>query len=138
MDKVVIRRLPLLEAPPASPILDGVRIRMPAGEAAPVYNGGPWRFISYLEFLAGTGLWRGNHYHERKREYVYVISGTVLGAFEDIDSGERLEVDLPAGTTVLIEPRCAHAFREQGYAQAFECAPLEFDADDAFPFVVGR
>ena len=48
MERVTIRRLPVLDRPPAEPILDGVRIRMPAGEAVPVWNGGPWRFIAYL------------------------------------------------------------------------------------------
>ncbi len=138
MDRVTIRRLPLLDQPPPEPVLDGVRIRMPAGEAAPVFNGGPWRFISVLEFLPGTGLWRGNHWHAVKREHLYVISGRVLGVFEDIDSGERLEAELEAGTTVVVEPRCAHAFRERGEARVLECAPQPFDPTDAFPRIVGR
>lgn len=137
MRGVTIRRLPVLEKPPARPILDGVRIVMPAGEAAPVWNGGPWRFIAYLELLPGPGLWRGNHWHERKTEYFYVISGRLRGVFEDLDSGERLEADLDAGTTVVIEPRVAHAFRGLERSQAIECSPLEFDAGDAFPKRVG-
>lgn len=138
LSKVSIRSLPVLDAPPAAPILDGVRIRMAAGEAAPVFNGGPWRFIAYLEFLPGTGAWRGNHYHEKKREYFYIISGSVRGVFEDVDSGERAEAVLSAGDVVVIEPRCAHAFTAVAYSQAIECSPLEFDASDAYPRVVAR
>jgi len=137
MDKLSIRQLPVLDAPPAAPILEGVRIRMPAGEAAPVFNGGPWRFIAWLEFAAGTGAWRGNHYHERKREYFYVIRGTLLGRFQDVDTGEYLEQELPEGTVIVIEPRLAHAFQGVGYAQCMECSPLVFDASDAFPHVPG-
>lgn len=134
--KVSIRKLPVLDAPPSQPILDGVRIRMAAGEAAPVFNGGPWRFIAYLEFLPGTGAWRGNHYHEKKRESFYILTGRVRGVFEDVDTGERAEADLDAGTVIVIEPRCAHAFTALEYAQAIECSPLEFDASDAYPRVV--
>ena len=137
LSKVSIRSLPVLDAPPAQPILDGVRICMAAGEAAPVFNGGPWRFIAYLEFLPGTGAWRGNHFHEKKREYFYIISGRVLGMFEDVDTGERAEAELATGDVIVIEPRCAHAFRAIDRAQAIECSPLEFDASDAYPRVVG-
>ncbi len=135
--KVSIRRLPVLDAPPARPILDGVRIRMSAGEAAPVFNGGPWRFIAYLEFLPGTGTWRGNHFHEKKRESFYIIKGRLRGVFEDVDTGERAEAELEAGDVIVIEPRCAHAFTALEYAQAIECSPYEFDASDAYPRVVG-
>ena len=135
--KVAILSLPVLDAPPAQPRLDGVRIKMAAGEAAPVFNGGPWRFIAYLEFLPGTLAWRGNHYHEKKREYFYVIRGRLHGVFEDVDTGERAEAELVAGDVIVIEPRCAHAFRALEHAQAIECSPLEFDASDAYPRVVG-
>ena len=135
--KVSIRRLPVLDAPPATPVLDGVRIRMAAGEAAPVFNGGPWRFIAYLEFLAGTGAWRGNHFHERKRESFYVIQGRVRAVFEDVDTGERDEAVLEAGDVAVIEPRCAHAFAALEYAQVIEASPLEYDAGDAFPHPIG-
>ena len=136
--KVAIRSLPVLDSPPPTPRLDGVRIRMAAGEAAPVFNGGPWRFIAYLEFLPGSGAWRGNHYHEKKREHFYIVKGRVEGVFEDVDTGERAEAVLSAGDVIVIEPRCAHAFRALEYAQAIECSPLEFDAGDAYPRVVGR
>ncbi len=135
--KVSIRSLPVLERPPAHPVLDGVRIRMAAGEAAPVFNGGPWRFIAYLEFLPGTGAWRGNHFHERKRESFYVVTGRLRALFEDVDSGERAEAVLSAGDVLVIEPRCAHAFTALEYAQAIECSPLEYDAGDAHPRVLG-
>ena len=94
-----------------------------------------WRFIAWLEFLADTDAWRGNHYHERKREYFYVVRGTLLGRFEDVDTGEFEEQELPEGTVITIEPRLAHAFQGIGYAHCMECSPLEFDASDAFPWV---
>lgn len=136
MDKVSIRRLPVLDAPPARPVLDGVRIRMPAGEAAPVWNGGPWRFIAYLELLPGPGLWRGNHWHEKKTEYFYVISGRVRGVFEDLDTGGALDTEIETGTTIVIAPRCAHAFAGLERAQAIECSSFEFDPADAYPKVL--
>ena len=136
--KVSIRRLPLLDAPPAQPVLDGVRIRMAAGEAAPVLNGGPWRFIAYLECLPGIGAWRGNHFHEKKREWFYVIRGRLRALFLDVDSGESAEAVLETGDLLVIEPRCAHAFTALEYAQVIECSQLEYDAGDACPRVLGR
>ncbi len=136
-ERLHIRRLPLLKAPPPTPVLDGVRIRMSAGEAAPVFNGGPWRFIAWLEFIDGTGEWRGNHYHEKKRESFYVIRGALLGRFQDLDTGEYQEHELPEGTVLSIEPRVAHAFKGLGYSHCMECSPLEFDASDAYTHVPG-
>lgn len=138
MKGVTIRALPVLDAPPPQPILDGVRIRMRAGEAVPVWNGGPWRFIAYLELLPGEGAWRGNHFHEKKTEYFYVISGRLRGVFEHLDTGEALDTELEAGTTLVIEPRVAHAFKGLERSQALECSPHEFDASDAYAKVVGR
>ena len=138
MDRVTIRRLPVLDRPPERPILDGVRIRMRAGEAVPVWNGGPWRFIAYLELLPGADTWRGNHWHEKKTEYFYVISGRLRGVFEDLDSGERLDTELETGTTVVIAPRVAHAFVGLERSQALECSPFEFDAADAYPRNVAK
>ena len=137
MDKLSVRQLPLLDVPPQAPVLDGVRIKMAAGEAALVFNGGPWRFIAWLEFAEGAIAWRGNHYHERKHESFYVIRGTLLGRFEDLDTGEYLEQELPEGTVLTIAPRLAHAFKGLGYAHCMECSPLEFDASDAYPHVPG-
>ena len=132
MDKVTIRRLPVLDGPPARPVLDGVRIRMRAGETVPVWNGGPWRFIAYLEMLPGSDTWRGNHWHELKTEYFYVVSGRLRAVFEDLDTGERLDTELETGTTVTIAPRVAHAFKGLERSQALECSPFEFDASDAY------
>ncbi len=134
---VTIRALPVLDAPPEKPILSGLRIRMKAGEAAPVFNGTPYRFVAYLEFAAGTGAWRGNHYHEQKRESFYVIRGRLKAAFENVDTGERAETEAREGDVIVIEPRVAHAFQALEYAQAIECSPLDFDATDAYPRVVG-
>jgi mannose-6-phosphate isomerase-like protein (cupin superfamily) len=135
--KVTLRRLPVFERPPETPVLTGARIRMAAGEAAPILNGGPWRFVAYLEFLPGTGAWRGNHFHERKRETFYVVTGRLRAVFEDVDSGERAETELSAGDLLVIEPRCAHAFTALEYAQVIEASPFEYDAADAHPFLLG-
>jgi mannose-6-phosphate isomerase-like protein (cupin superfamily) len=135
--RVSIRRLPVLDGPPQEPVLDGARILMTAGEAAPVFNGSPFRFIAYLEFLPGTGAWRGNHWHERRREALYVIRGRLRAVFEDIDTGERAEAVLETGDLLHIDPRCAHAFQALEYAQVIECSPLDYDAADAYPRVVG-
>lgn len=136
--RVTLRSLPVLDQPPAQPILDGVRIRMAAGEAAPVFNGTPFRFVAYLEFLPGTGAWRGNHFHEKKREAFYVIRGRLHGVFENVDTGERAEAEIGAGDVLMIEPRCAHAFRALEYAQVIECGTQDFDPADAFARVIGR
>jgi mannose-6-phosphate isomerase-like protein (cupin superfamily) len=54
--------------------------------------------ISYREdighvafFELRKGQFRGNHYHEKKEEVFYIISGKIRAIFADIDTFEREE-----------------------------------------------
>ncbi|MEV6375487.1 cupin domain-containing protein [Micromonospora musae] len=135
MDKVQVRRLPVT-APPLPD--EGGRLQSPAGEFARIVNGGTYRYLAYLEFRPETGRPRGNHYHERKIEILYVISGRLRAAYEDLESGERSQATLEAGDLVTVLPRCAHVYYADGPAQAVELAAEPYDPDDVHPYEVGE
>lgn len=131
---VRIRRLPVIRGRPATPVLDGGRILLPAGEFAQVANGGAARFVAYLEFLAGPGRSRGNHVHARRTEILYVIRGRLRARWRDVAGGDRVERVLTAGDLVTVSPGCAHAYEAIEYSQAIELSDTPFDPEDVTPF----
>jgi|SRR5215831_4706686 len=133
-DKLAIRALPIIEGPPATPVTTGGRIRLPAGEFVQVLNGEEARFVALLEFKVGAGLTRGNHFHERKSETLYVVSGRLAAIFVDVDSGERVEHTLVPGDLARVAPRLAHTYRALEPALAIETSPTPFDPADIVPF----
>src|SRR5665647_679797 len=73
--------------------------------------------ISYREdighvafFELKKGQFRGNHYHEKKEEVFYVISGKIRAVFADIDTSEREERILTKGDKVQVPTRLGHIF----------------------------
>lgn len=132
---VTVRRLPVVHGRPATPVLDGGRIVLPAGEFAQVLNGGGGaRFIAYLEFLAGPGRARGRHVHARRSETIYVIRGRIRARWADVASGARAARVLAAGELVQIAPGTAHVYEALEYSQALEFSETSFDPADVTPF----
>jgi mannose-6-phosphate isomerase-like protein (cupin superfamily) len=131
LDKVSIRRLPVVE-PPAPP--DGGRIQTAAGELAQIVNGLELRYLAYVEFKVDAPILRGNHYHEHKHEFLYVISGRLRARYLDLDSGETAEVLLEAGDLVTVAPRCGHVYHPLEYSQAVEFSANAYDPADTLPY----
>ncbi|MER7444891.1 cupin domain-containing protein [Micromonospora avicenniae] len=134
MDKVQVRRLPVISLPVPD---GGGRIQSPAGEFARVVNGGTYRYLAYLEFRPEAGKPRGNHYHERRTETLYVISGRLRAVYQDLESGERAETILEAGDLVIVHPRCAHVYHAYELSQAVELADEPYDPADTYPYELG-
>lgn len=134
MSGLAFRSLPVIHGRPATPILDGGRIVLPAGEFAQIENGGEARFIAYLEFLVGPGRSRGSHVHARRTETLYVIRGRLGGRWAEVASGAREERVLKAGDLVRVPPGWAHAYKALEYSQAIEHSDTPFDPGDVTPF----
>jgi quercetin dioxygenase-like cupin family protein len=129
---VTIRRLDSYSLPLAAPITQGGRIFSAAGEVAQLVNGEPFRFLAYLEFRHAPEVVRGNHYHLRKYETLYVLQGSLHAWYQDIDSGAQAEHVVHAGDLIAVQPRCAHAYAPLAYTQAVEFAPTPFDSNDTY------
>lgn len=95
--------------------------------------------VSYREdighlalFELRTGHSRGNHYHERKEEVFYVVSGRIRAIFEDIDTGEKEEHVLSKGEKITVKTRVAHAFIGLEDTLVIEYSPQYYDKTDGF------
>lgn len=132
-DRVRKWSLPVFQGPPGPGIAGVKRLFLKQGELAQFYDGEEG--IRYLAFVAlKPQSLRGNHYHERKREWLYLISGELSLLLEDIGSRERTTLELQAGDLALVEPRIAHTLVPKLPGQAIEFSPIRFDPADIYPY----
>ncbi len=131
--RVFKRRLPSYTArpPEGAPVLK--RLTLPQGELAHFWNGEePIRYIAYLELRDGTA--RGNHYHVRKREFLYLISGAVSVVVQEPGSLRTERFRLEPGELALIDAGIAHVYRVTRTGEAIEFSSTPFDAADVHPW----
>ena len=128
--------LPLLAVPtkPDDPELR--RLDLPQGQLAQISRAEvAVRYMAWAELRVG-GI-RGNHWHHRKEEWIYLIEGGVELIVEDRDSKEHEEFTMVTGDLVVIDPGVAHALRPVRDGQCIEYSPVPFDPEDteAYPLV---
>src|SRR5436190_13270456 len=95
-NKVRKRSLPGVQGSPpgAAPLLK--RLLLPQGELAQFYDADDGiRYIAFAELVPDRI--RGNHYHVRKEEFVYIIQGKTLLVIEDVQSNRRESTSLETG-----------------------------------------
>lgn len=115
-------------------VIDGEagRVTSRAGELVRFANGGTYQFAVYWDCHPG-GPCRGNHYHLDKTEVLYVISGRLQAAYQDLDSGERIDLVLEAGDQVRVRPRLVHAYLALAATQVVEVATRPYAQSDVYP-----
>jgi len=132
--KVIIEELPVGGADSAER-----RIVSPKGEMAQILNRAEecFRHLVYWDLDSGKSKQlRGNHYHLRKTERYYVISGQLELFLEDIASLQGEKIRLLAGNRITVHPNVAHAFRARSYSQVLEFSPGPYDPADTQPYDV--
>jgi mannose-6-phosphate isomerase-like protein (cupin superfamily) len=121
--------LPVIEGIPPTDAPSLKRLLLPQGELAQVYDSEPGiRYIAFTELRADRV--RGNHYHEVKEEFVYILAGKALLVVEDVESKARSSTELQTGDQVFIATRIAHALRPVCPGQAIEFSVARFNAAD--------
>jgi len=109
------------------------------GEMAQFLNRGNegYKHLVYWDLdTSRTGAERGHHYHTRKVEFFYVLSGKLELMLKDLETGEAMTVPVEGGQRITLEQNVAHAFRSQGYAQVLEYSPNPYDPTDTYPYKI--
>ena len=83
-----------------------------------------------------SGQDRGHHYHERKIEHFYVLTGELELILRDLKNSTGQKISVKAGNRVAISPRIAHAFRSLTYSQVLEYSSEPYDPSDTHPYKV--
>ncbi|MDO9543420.1 MAG: hypothetical protein Q7J98_14025 [Kiritimatiellia bacterium] len=126
--KVIVEELPMGGADS-----EERRIISAKGEMAQILNRAEESFqhLVYWDLdSAKSGQLRGNHYHLRKTERYYVISGQLDLFLEDITSLQNEKIRLLPGSRVTLPPRVAHSFKSLAYSQVLEFSPGPYDPSD--------
>ena len=130
--KVIIEELPV-----GGTDQEERRIISPKGEMAQILNRANecFRHLVYWDLDSGKSKqMRGNHYHLRKTERYYVISGRLELFLEDVKLLQNEKIELSAGNCITVHPHVAHAFRSLSYAQVLEFSPVPYDPGDTKPY----
>ncbi len=110
----------------------------PAGELAQIVNGEAFRFLALVEFryTGPDSPARGNHVHRIKAESLCILRGRLRAMYEDLESGEKLTIDLSPGDLVTVSPQCAHAYVPLEETLAIEFSEVPYDPSDTEPHPV--
>jgi len=109
------------------------------GEMAQILNRTieAFKHLVYWELdSAKSGQERGQHYHERKTEHFYVLTGELELSLIDLEGSDSKKVLVKAGNRVAISSRVAHTFRSLAYSQVLEYSPEPYDPSDTHPYKV--
>ncbi|HAB15150.1 MAG TPA: WxcM-like domain-containing protein [Verrucomicrobiota bacterium] len=127
--RVTHQSLPILELPLGADAPSLKRLKLPQGDLAQLHNSAePIHFLAWLELK--SGVIRGNHVHRVKKEFMYLLAGTVTLYLEDISSCEKVTLGMIIGDLIVIEPGIAHAIVPHTDGQALEYSPSQFDPED--------
>ena len=125
MDKVQIERVPATKD-----VTGAKRWEEERGEFVQISYREEIRHLALFQIREGFS--RGNHYHEKKEEIFYVVSGRMKAIFLDMDSPQIEEHLLGKGDKIRIKPRCAHRFIGLEDTLVVEYSPQYFEPEDNF------
>lgn len=73
------------------------------------------RIKEVLLIVSKPGVVRGNHYHEKKAEWLCLVKGSAKFLYIDIETGEKKELIVDNKPTLIKTPlRVAHAIKNIG------------------------
>jgi len=95
------------------------------GKLAILHPSGPVYNPCYFDIQPGKARFRGEHYHKSKTEVFYLISGSCLIRYYDLEIGEHGSFGVQEGDMVKILPMCAHRMEAEEF-----CQVMEFSLED--------
>jgi len=125
MDKVIVEALPFTKE-----MTGAKRWSEERGEFVQISYREEIRHLALFEIRRGFS--RGGHYHERKEEIFYIVSGKIEARFLDLDTHEKGTHVFGKGDRLRIRPRCAHLFTGLEDTWIVEYSPQFFEPEDSY------
>ena len=129
-----IRKIRIKQLTVSDQFLRQKRLLQDRGELALIEDGTTFQHLGYFSLKCGNGFFRGGHFHKKKVEHFYIISGRLRVQLVDLESGEKSETSLHTGHCVTIYPKCAHRFIADEDAQVIEYYNTTYDPDDDYQY----
>ncbi|MBP8646396.1 MAG: hypothetical protein KBH99_09780 [Syntrophobacteraceae bacterium] len=130
----MIRKIEVEDLPVTDSFVPRKRLIQPRGELALIEDGRKFEHLGYFSLKSGPGFYRGGHYHKKKVEYFYVISGEILIRLMDMETGEKDNLRAIPGQVIRIHPLCAHRFEAVADTQVIEYYEGVYDREDDIPW----
>ena len=131
--KVRKQTLPAFELPLPAEAPTMKRLLLAQGELAQFYDADEGvRYLAFIELRPDTV--RGNHFHNVKVEWVYIIAGEVLLVAEEVATKTRESVPLRTGDLAIVQTGIAHALQVIKRGLAVEFSTTRFDPLDIHKF----
>lgn len=124
----------LEQLPISGKFLKEKRLIQDRGELALIADGPAIRHLTYFSLEPGPEYDRGGHYHKKKVETFYIISGKLKVILKDVETKENIELILNSGDKLIILPFCAHKFIADEYSQVIEYYEFPYDSGDDYPY----
>ncbi|RLB83010.1 MAG: hypothetical protein DRH17_03660 [Deltaproteobacteria bacterium] len=110
------------------------RVLEDRGELVLLADGEEIRHITFFTLNPGPDFFRGGHYHKKKIEDFYIVSGNLRILLWDMETQENDVIEVTAGQKVTIHPMCAHKFQAITPSQVIEFYATPYDAEDDIKF----
>lgn len=104
------------------------------GELALIADGEEIRHLTFFTLNPGSNFFRGGHYHKKKIENFYIISGKLRILLADVESQENDVIEVTSGQKVTVYPMCAHKFQAITPSQVMEYYASCYDSEDDIKF----
>jgi dTDP-4-dehydrorhamnose 3,5-epimerase-like enzyme len=125
MEKVTVERLPNTKE-----IVGAKRWTEERGQFVQISYQEEIRHLAFFEIREGFS--RGGHYHAKKEEVFYIVSGKIKARLWDIDTQEKEECVFEEGNRIRIQPRCGHLFDALKDTVVVEYSPQVYEPEDNY------
>ena len=125
MEKVTVERLPNTKD-----VVGAKRWTEERGEFVQISYQEEIRHLALFEIRKGFS--RGGHYHAKKEEIFYIVSGKIKARLWDLDTQEREDCVFEEGNRIRIQPRCGHLFNALKDTVVVEYSPQVYDPEDSY------
>ena len=137
--KVSVQEIENLKSRDGFSLTSFSRLETPTAELTFFPFGEPIHSITLVTFKVGEmPVIRGNHVHNQKDEYLYIMSGQFKGKYIDLDTNESLVLDLKKGDLIHVLPNCSHAYMAQEDASFLEFTPTKLTSWDSLVSEVAK
>jgi dTDP-4-dehydrorhamnose 3,5-epimerase-like enzyme len=120
--------------PVTAEFLKEKRLIQERGELVLLADGEEIRHITFFSLNPGPEYFRGGHYHKKKTETFYIVSGKLRIFLADVENLKQDVMEVTAGQKIMIYPMCAHKFQAIEPSQVIEYYSTPYDGKDDIPF----
>lgn len=104
------------------------------GVLTQLVSGETFRHLGIVQCPVVSDAFRGRHAHRFKHEEFFVLSGTLVFYWRDLETGAHGQLELVPGDRLTLRPGLAHSFKACTEAVFVEFCPCPYDPTDVYPF----